>query len=131
MLLRGTAAAALLLLAIGTVAGDEGNGLPGKVTAEERAAFRRAQPVFAKYCYSCHSTKTGHRKKKALAHLGMDRYPFTGHHAGEAGEAIREALGASGKEPTMPDDDPGAVRGAELQLVLDWAAAFDRAHGAL
>jgi hypothetical protein len=28
----------------------------------------------------------------------------------------------------MPRDGPGVVRGEELQLILAWADAYDRAH---
>ena len=59
----------------------------------------------------------------------MDRYPFGGHHAGEAGQAIRKVLGIGGAtKPTMPSDDPGAVTGDDLAKIAAWADAFDRAH---
>ena len=119
----------LLALAMASPAfGHEGHG--GDVTAAEKAAFERARPVFEKHCYRCHSTRGGNGNKKALPHLDMDTYPFAGHHAGELGAKIREVLGATGKEPTMPDDEPGAVKGDELKRVLAWADEFDKAHPA-
>lgn len=36
----------------------------------------------------------------------------------------------TGKDSSMPMDDPGAVQGDELALILAWADAFDRSHGA-
>lgn len=54
----------------------------------------------------------------------MTRYPFGGHHAGEAGEAVRSVL----ENATMPSDDPGAVTGEDLNLILAWADAFTAAH---
>ncbi len=102
----------------------------GPVTPGERAAFAAAKPVFEQHCFRCH-TKTGRKAKpKSLAHLTMDRYPFGGHHAAEAGAVIRRVLGAgpAKKEPTMPSDDRGAVAGEELAKVLAWADAFDGAH---
>ena len=60
----------------------------------------------------------------------MDAYPFGGHHAAEITASIREVLGTTGKHPTMPRDDPGAVDGEELKLILAWADAFDKTHPA-
>jgi hypothetical protein len=54
-----------------------------------------------------------------------------GHHAGEAGKAVREVLGAAGRgKATMPADDKGAVAGDDLAKILAWASAFDRAQAA-
>jgi mono/diheme cytochrome c family protein len=98
-------------------------------SAEETAALEAAQPVFEMHCHRCHTKDGRHAKPKSLRHLDMDRYPFTGHHAHEAGRIIRKVLTTGkGKGPTMPSDDPGAVRGDELARVLAWADAFDRAH---
>jgi hypothetical protein len=58
----------------------------------------------------------------------MDQYPFAGHHAHEIADTIRKVLGAGKSKPTMPLDKPGAVQGAELRLILEWADAYDRAH---
>ena len=103
----------------------------GPVTAEERAAFEAARPVFERHCVRCHTRSGRKAKAKSLAHLTMDRYPFGGHHATEAGEIIRRVLGAGPdkKAPTMPSDDTGAVTGDALAKVLAWADVFDRAHG--
>jgi hypothetical protein len=61
--------------------------------------------------------------------MDMDRYPFGGHHASEAGAIVRKVLGVGGDKATMPADDKGAVSGGALAKVLAWADAFDRAHG--
>jgi uncharacterized membrane protein len=100
-----------------------------KPTPEEISAFEVARPVFERHCFRCHTSTGKKSKPKALEHIAMDRYPFGGHHAGEAGKAIREVLGADGKsKPTMPSDDRGAVAGDELAKILAWADAFDRAR---
>lgn len=100
-----------------------------KPTPEETAAFEAARPAFEHQCFRCHTSAGKKSKPKALEHIAMDRYPFGGHHAGEAGKAIRKVLGADGKsKATMPSDDRGAVAGDELARILAWADAFDRAH---
>lgn len=96
------------------------------VSEEERAAFEHARPVFEAYCMKCHTTAGAKTSPKAMHHISMDSYPFTGHHADEAGSAVREAL--TGKEPSMPKDNPGTLKPDELALVLAWADAFDHAH---
>jgi hypothetical protein len=101
----------------------------GDPVADVRAAYERARPVFEKYCTKCHTTGGTQSKKAALQHFTMDQYPFGGHHASAVAASIREVLGAGGEEPSMPRDEPGAVQGEELALVLAWADAFDRAHG--
>jgi len=111
----------ILVAAGGTAAAD--------VSTDEQDAYERARPVFEKYCTKCHSPSSPGADSMAIEHLDMGAYPFKGHHAAEAGAEVREALGASGEPATMPDDEPGAVKGAELDVVLAWAAAFDRAHG--
>jgi hypothetical protein len=58
----------------------------------------------------------------------MDGYPFGGHHAGEVGSTIKTVLGACGTTATMPSDDPGAVTGDDLRLILTWADTFEKAH---
>ena len=98
------------------------------VDAREVAAYARARPVFEAHCASCHTDRGGSSDPRALAHFSMDTYPFGGHHAAEIGGAIRGVLGADGSKPTMPKDRPGAVKGSELELVLAWAEAFERAH---
>jgi hypothetical protein len=97
--------------------------------AQEMQAYEQARPVFAKYCAGCHTERArGTEHAEALLHFSMDRYPFGGHHAAEIAGEIREVLGAEDNEPTMPPDNPGVVRGEELDLVLAWADAFDRAQ---
>jgi mono/diheme cytochrome c family protein len=100
-------------------------------TAEEKAAFDAAKPVFEEQCYRCHTSKGRKAKAKSLDHLKMDSYPFGGHHAHEVGRLIRQVLtDVKGKGPTMPSDDVGAVKGEDLKKVLAWTDAFDRAHPA-
>jgi hypothetical protein len=106
-----------------------GAGHAPKPTPEELAAFEGARSAFDRHCFRCHTTTGKKSKPKALAHMSMDHYPFGGHHADEAGKAVREVLGAAGKgKATMPRDDPGAVAGDDLAKTLAWADAFDRAH---
>jgi uncharacterized membrane protein len=104
---------------------------PEAILAAEKAAYDRARPVFDRHCARCHTSAGDHRKKqKALPHFSMDAYPFGGHHATELAETIREVLGATGQDATMPDDDPGSVQGEELAIILAWADAFERSHAA-
>ena len=136
---RSKVAIAVALLAV-TLAGvkvwahggkHHGPALRGPVSAEEKSAFARAKPVFEEHCARCHTTKGRKAKPKSLAHFNMDRYPFKGHHAHEAGQVIRRVLtDVDGKGPSMPDDDPGAVKGEQLERVLAWATVFERAHPA-
>lgn len=97
-------------------------------TNQELAPYERASPIFESYCAKCHTTEGGESSATALAHFNMDNYPFGGHHAHEITAAVRKALGATGSAPTMPADNPGAVRGEELRLILEWADAHERAH---
>jgi mono/diheme cytochrome c family protein len=99
---------------------------PEKAMLSEEEAYERARPVFEQYCARCH-TSAGN-KPVALRHFTMDTYPFGGHHASEVAKSVRDVLGANGKAATMPLGQPGAVKGEQLRLVLDWADAFDRAH---
>jgi mono/diheme cytochrome c family protein len=99
-----------------------------QLEADERAAYDRAKPVFAAHCARCHTEGAPKASESARRHFDMDVYPFGGHHAAEMSKSLRRVLGATGGKPTMPRDDPGAVRGAELELVLALADAFDRAH---
>ena len=121
----------LLVMAAASVARAHGRhaAVPAHTpTAEETAAFEIAKPVFERHCFRCHTTAGKKSKHKALDHLSMDQYPFGGHHADEAGAAVREVLGADAHgEATMPSDDRGAVRGDDLTKIVAWAAAFDRA----
>jgi hypothetical protein len=100
-----------------------------KPTPAEIAAFEAARPAFEHHCFRCHTSAGKKSKRKALADVAMDRYPFAGHHAGDAGKAIRKVLGKDGKsKATMPSDDPGVVAGDDLTKILAWADEFDRAH---
>jgi hypothetical protein len=102
----------------------------GDLLAAEQAAYEKAKPVFEKYCVKCHTSSGKKSKKETLEHFSMDGYPFGGHHAPELGQVIPVVLGATGKEAEMPQDDPGAVKGDELQAILEWAAAFEKSHAA-
>lgn len=101
-------------------------GVP--LVEEERTAYEAARPVFETYCANCHTSGGGKASKDALGHFSMDAYPFGGHHADEVSAAIRKVLGVSSSPPTMPRDRPGSVKGEELQLILTWAKARDRAR---
>ena len=94
-------------------------------SSAEFIAFERAKPVFKKHCARCHTESSG--KRTALKHFVMDTYPFGGHHASSMPATIRKVLGQSGKRATMPKDKPGVVSGEELELVLEWADATERA----
>jgi mono/diheme cytochrome c family protein len=101
------------------------------VPAARRAAFVEAKPVFQKHCYRCHTSTGLKAKPKAMKHLKMDRYPFTGPHSHEAAAVILRALAGDkekGEKPTMPADDLGALSDAELRKVLAWADAFERSR---
>jgi hypothetical protein len=99
-----------------------------KLEADESAAYERAKPVFAKHCARCHTDGGREASQSARRHFDMDEYPFGGHHAAEIPKYLRRVLGADGRKPTMPRDEPGAVRGTELELVLAWAEAFELTH---
>lgn len=90
------------------------------------AAFAKAKPIFEKYCESCHSKDGVSSSEEALDHFDMTTYPFGGHHAHEIAKTVRRSLGVGGK-PTMPSGNPGAVKGEELELILAWADAFEKA----
>ncbi len=134
MFTKGWRILVLVSLAVAATAVAEAHGRHGAVpahrpTPEETAAFEVARPVFERHCFRCHTRAGQKSKHKALDHLAMDRYPFGGHHADEAGAAVREVLGADAHgKPTMPSDDRGAVRGDDLAKLLAWAATFDRAN---
>jgi plastocyanin len=100
------------------------------IAAAEKAAYEKARPVFEKFCAKCHSASGAKKTKKKLDHFSIDAYPFGGHHADAAGKTVREVLGVDGGKATMPADQPGAVEGAELEAVVEWSRAFDRAHEA-
>jgi hypothetical protein len=125
------AALAVLSVAAAEVHGHGGHagGHVSKPSPEEAATFAAAKPAFERHCFRCHTTTGKKSKRKALQHMSMDRYPFEGHHAGEAGQAIRKVLGLGGAaKPTMPSDEPGAVMGDDLARIAAWVDAFERAH---
>lgn len=100
-----------------------------RVSDAERRAFVAAKPALERHCFGCHFSRGAKAERKTLQHLSFDRYPPTGHHAGEAGAAVRRVLTGDGKEgPTMPDDDPGVVQGDDLAAILAWADAFEAAR---
>jgi mono/diheme cytochrome c family protein len=109
-----------------TVEPDDAEAL----AAAERRAFEAARPAFETHCSRCHTRGGAKSQPEALEHVAMDSYPFTGAHTADLGVQIREVLGAGGGEATMPKDDPGAVRGAELERIVEWTVAYDRAHEA-
>jgi hypothetical protein len=125
-------AAALTVVTVSVAYAHQGHGAghAHKPTPDEKAAFERAKPAFERHCFRCHATAGANAKPKALAHIRMDGYPFGGHHADEAGAAVRKVLGASGGIATMPADDPGGVTGDDLARMLAWANAFDTARRA-
>jgi hypothetical protein len=126
--------AGLAALAASSMASAHGGAshLRGPVTEAERRAFDEARPALERQCFRCHAKGGSKAKPKARAHLDMTSYPFGGHHAGEAGAAVRKALGAGPdkQRATMPSDDPGATTGADLKAILAWADAFAAAHSA-
>ena len=109
-----------------SIANDHASPNRAASPLSEQEAYERAKPVFQRYCAGCHTSSSG--KAEALRHFSMDSYPFGGHHADQVATTIRDVLGVTGKAATMPLDRPGAVRGEELRVILDWADAFDRAH---
>ena len=102
-----------------------GDTAGARLIASEMSAFKMAKPVFDEYCTHCHTSKG-----KAGKHLAMDGYPFGGHHTGEVGSSILTVLGVTGKKPTMPKDDPGAVKGEQLAAIVRWAEAYEVALAA-
>lgn len=134
---KATAAAGFVIVICAAIAvpvayAHEGHGVghAPKPTPEEIAAFETAKPAFERHCFRCHTSAGKKSKPKALAHISMDVYPFGGHHADESGSVVRKVLGAGGGKPTMPSDNPGAVTGEDLALILAWADAFEHAHPA-
>jgi hypothetical protein len=96
------------------------------------AAYATARPVLEEHCFRCHTSAGSKARPKTLKHLSFDEYPPTGHHSHEAGRVFRRVLlgdKAKGRRPTMPADDRGAVTGGDLEKLLAWADAFDKARG--
>ena len=104
--------------------------LNAEFLAAEKAAFEKAKPVFDKFCAKCHAKSGSKWSQKKGDHFDMTTYPFGGHHAMEISSEIRKSLGMTGKKPTMPADNKGAVKGDDLVLIAAWADAFDKAHAA-
>jgi mono/diheme cytochrome c family protein len=98
--------------------------------AGEKEAFARAKPVLDAHCAKCHTSAGKEATPKKLARVNMDTYPFRGRRAADIGAAIRKVLGVDGGKPTMPRDEPGAVKGKELEAVVAWTRAYDKAHPA-
>jgi len=121
---------AVLGASVATARGDHGTSAPGSFAAAqgELDAFARARPVFEKHCFRCHTAAGAKAKASYLRHLDMDSYPFVSHH-GDLTRRIRATLGLLGGEADMPADEPGAVEGEELALVVAWLDAFDHARG--
>jgi len=96
----------------------------------ETSAWEAARPVVMAHCAACH-TRTGKKAaKKKLAHFALDTYPLGGHHTRTIGFTIREVVGLTGKKPTMPYDEPGAVQGEELATIKAWTDAWEAAETA-
>jgi hypothetical protein len=98
------------------------------LASAEKDAYERARPVFEKYCSKCHSRGGAKAKAKTLEHFDMTSYPLGGHHAAEITAVLRAVLGIGGGKATMPMDNPGSVKGDELDLIAAWADAYDKAH---
>ena len=84
--------------------------------------------MFVKYCAACHTSSGKRTSPKKLEHFDMSSYPFTGEDGAELDEEIRVTLGLRGQKASMPKDKPGIVKGAELQLLVNWAEAYDAIH---
>ncbi|HKE16414.1 MAG TPA: hypothetical protein VKB80_16190 [Kofleriaceae bacterium] len=98
-----------------------------ELAAAEQSAYELAQPIFQKHCSRCHAKGGKKARKKSLSHFDMTSYPFGGHHAADIAAAIRKVLAIGGGKATMPMDKPGSVEGSELELISDWADAYDKA----
>lgn len=99
-----------------------------QLLADETSAWQQAQPVFAKYCASCHTQDGAKATATKLEHFTMDTYPLGGHHAATIGPTMRDALGLDGKQATMPADKPGSVTGPDLAVIAAWIDAWDAAE---
>lgn len=105
---------------------------PAKIKADllaaEAATYEKAKPVFEKYCAKCHSKDGRKQSASKREHFDMTTYPFGGHHAMDVHNEVRVVLGLTGKKPTMPADNKGAVKGDELELIKAWTDAFEASH---
>ena len=99
-----------------------------QAAARELAAYKTAEPVFTRYCASCHQKGGKHATAKTLAHLDISTYPFKGHHAAEIGPKLRQVLGIGGGKATLPKGRPGIVGNGELDEIAAFCAAWDEAH---
>jgi hypothetical protein len=112
-------------------AGHGGHGdqaAPAAITDAERVAYEKARPVIERHCARCHAPGGAKATDNTVAHIDLSAYPFSGHHTHELGPALRRVLGADGGAPEMPYDEPGAVKGADLEALLALAAAWTAAH---
>lgn len=98
--------------------------------AAETSAWEAARPVVMAHCAACHARTGKKATKKKLAHFALDTYPLGGHHTRTIGFTIREVVGLTGKKPTMPYDQPGAVQGEELATIKAWTDAWEAAETA-
>lgn len=101
--------------------------------AAETAAHQAAAEVLEDHCAKCHDPAKAKSKKakKAVEHFAMGSYPYGGHHAADLGKKIREVLGVEGGETKMPKDDPGSVKGEDLDKIVAWTKAWDAAAAAM
>lgn len=102
--------------------------IKASLLAAEMAAFDKAKPVFDKWCAKCHSKDGAKQSAAKREHFDMTTYPFGGHHAMDVHNEISVVLGVTGKKPTMPADNKGAVKGEELELIKAWIDAFEASH---
>src|SRR5262245_13291229 len=81
-----------------------------QLLADERTAYERARPVFAKRCAHCHSQRGRLATATKLERFDVTSYPFGGRY-GQDTSKLRRVLGLDGSPPIMPFDAPGSVRG--------------------
>lgn len=94
----------------------------------ELAAYQAAKPVFVKYCGACHSATGNKTSPSKLEDFDMSSYPFDGKETDDIDDVISVTLGLRGTKATMPKNKPGSLNGEELQLIVDWAEAYDSNH---
>jgi mono/diheme cytochrome c family protein len=94
----------------------------------ELAAYQAAKPVFVKYCGACHTATGNKTSPSKLEHFDMSSYPFDAKQGDGIDDAIRVTLGLRGTKATMPKNKPGSLTGEELQLIVNWAEAYDSNH---
>jgi hypothetical protein len=122
--MNSAATLALLAALLAPVPAPPAGTVDDDTSVTEVSAYLDARDAFERHCFRCHASSEG-GNKKALERLDMTRYPFAGRRAGDAGRAVRRALGAAGAKATMPKDDPQSVVGDDLAVLLKWAEAFD------